>query len=110
MVKYIPDRGDIVWIDFDPKKGREIKKTRPAIVLSPSLYNVKSELALFAPITSISKGYPFEFVIQYNNINGVILSDQIRSMDWKERKVSKITSLETKVVDEILFKTRLLLT
>lgn len=109
MVKYVPEKGDIVWIDFEPQKGREITKTRPAVVLSPGNYNLKSALALFVPITSSTKGYPFEVVVEYNNISGVILCDQIRSMDWKKRKATKITSLESKLLNEVLSKIRLLL-
>jgi mRNA interferase MazF len=109
MVKYVPEKGDIVWIDFEPQKGREITKTRPAVVLSPSNYNLKSDLALFVPITSSIKGYPFEIVIEYNDLSGAILCDQIRSMDWKERKATKITSLENKLLNEVLSKIRLFL-
>ena len=109
MVKYVPEKGDIVWIDFELQKGREITKTRPAVVLSPSNYNLKSELALFVPITSSIKGYPFEIVIKYNDLSGAILCDQIRSMDWKERKATKITSLENKLLNEVLSKIRLFL-
>ena len=109
MVKYVPEKGDIVWIDFEPQKGREITKTRPAVVLSPSNYNLKSDLALFVPITSSIKEYPFEIVIEYNDLRGAILCDRIRSMDWKERKATKITSLENKLLNEVLSKIRLFL-
>ena len=109
MVKYVPEKGDIVWVDFEPQKGREISKKRPALVLSPSNYNLKAELALFAPITSSIKGYPFEVILEYDDINGAILCDQIRSMDWKERKVTKITTLEVKVIYQVLYKIRLFL-
>jgi len=109
MVKYVPEKGDIVWINFEPQKGHEITKTRPAVVLSPSNYNLKSTLALFVPITSSIKGYPFEVLVEYNNISGAVLCDQIRSMDWKERKVTKITSLESKLLNEILSKIRVFL-
>jgi len=109
MVEYTPEKGDIVWVDFEPQKGREIAKRRPAIVLSPSNYNLKSELALLVPITSSIKGYPFEVLINYNDINGAILCDQIRSMDWKERKVTKITKLDKKILNEVLSRIRLLL-
>ncbi|WPY01514.1 Type II toxin-antitoxin system PemK/MazF family toxin (plasmid) [Candidatus Trichorickettsia mobilis] len=109
MVNYTPEKGDIVWIDFEPQKGREIAKKRPAIVLSPSNYNIKSQLALFVPITSSVKGYPFEVLINYNDIKGAILCDQIRSMDWKERKVTKITRLDKKILNEVLSRIRLLL-
>lgn len=109
MLKYTPKKGDVVWIDFEPQKGREITKTRPAVVLSPSNYNIKSELALFVPITSSIKSYPFEVMVEYNGIKGAILCDQIRSMDWKERKVTKITELDKKMLKEVLSKVLLLL-
>ncbi len=109
MVEYTPEKGDIVWVDFEPQKGREIAKRRPAIVLSPSNYNLKSELALLVPITSSIKGYPFEVLINYNDIKGAILCDQIRSIDWKERKVTKITKLDKKILNEVLSRIRLLL-
>ena len=63
MVKYIPNRGDIVWVNFNPNQGNEICKTRPALVISPKNYNAKTNLAIFLPITSKVKGYPFEFKI-----------------------------------------------
>ena len=83
---YIPDRGDIVWIDFSPHVGREQAERRPAIVLSPAKYNKQSELILVCPITSKRKGYPFEVEIAAGKIQGMALSDQIRSFDWKMRQ------------------------
>lgn len=109
MVKFIPQRGDVVWLNFDPQTGREIKKVRPAVVISPYSYNFKSNLALFLPITSQIKGYPFEVIINYDQIKGAILCDQVRSMDWKVRKASKITTLDKLIVEEILSKLQLLL-
>ena len=109
MVKYVPEKGDIVWIDFEIQKGHEITKTRAAVVLSPSNYNLKSDLALFVPITNSIKGYPFEIVIECNDLSGAILCDQIHSMDWKERKATKITLLENKLLNEVLSKIRLFL-
>ena len=109
MVRYIPEKGDIVWMDFDPQKGREISKIRPALVLSIRDYNAKSGLALCVPITSSVKGYPFEVIVKYDTISGAILCDQIRSMDWQERKVKKIVSLEDKILNEVLNKVRLIL-
>ena len=87
---YIPERGDIVWLDFDPQLGREQAKRRPAICLSPREYNEKSELALFCPITSKEKGYPFEVKIKGNKVEGVVLSDQIKSLDYIERNAKYI--------------------
>lgn len=109
MVTFIPERGDVVWLNFEPQKGKEIQKIRPAVVLSPSKYNFKSGLALFAPITSQIKDYPFEVVINSQQVNGAVLCDQVRSMDWKARKATKILSLDKKIIEDILSKIKLLL-
>lgn len=91
---YIPDRGDIVWLDFNPQAGHEQAGKRPAIVISPKSYNSKVGLALFQPITSKQKGYPFEVILPNNlPISGVILSDQIKSRDWKIRKIKYICTV-----------------
>jgi mRNA interferase MazF len=82
MVKnYIPERGDIVWLNFTPQTGHEQMGRRPAIVISPFDYNEKVGLGLFCPITSKIKGYPFEVKIENKKIDGVVLSDQIKSLD-----------------------------
>jgi mRNA interferase MazF len=109
MVTYIPARGDIVWLNFEPQKGREAAKTRPALVISPQKYNAKTNLAVFMPITSQVKGYPFEVSVNINNTRGVVLCDQVRSFDWKERKASLITKVEKKIVDEAINKLQLLI-
>lgn len=109
MVIFAPERGDVVWLNFEPQKGRVIQKTRPAVVLSPSKYNVKSGLALFAPICSQIKNYPFEIIINYMQINGVVLCHQVRAMDWQARKATKILSLDKNIMETILSKIKLLL-
>ena len=109
MVIYAPEKGDIVWLNFEPQKGKEIQKIRPAVVLSPVKYNIKSGLALFAPITSQVKGYPFEVLIDFKQIKGAVLCDQVRSMDWKTCKASKILQLDAKLLEKILAKLRLLI-
>lgn len=109
MVAYIPARGDVVWLNFEPQTGREIEKTRPALVISPLKYNTKTSLAVFMPITSQVKGYPFEIMVSINNTPGAILCDQVRSLDWKERRACLITKLEKKVVDEAIAKLQLLI-
>lgn len=98
---YIPDIGDIVWLDFDPQAGREQAKRRPAICLSPKDYNEKSELAIFCPITSVSKGYPFEVEINIEKIKGVILADQVRSLDYKERKAQFIQQAPEDILEKV---------
>lgn len=111
MVKkaYIPNRGDIVWVDFNPTKGREQSKIRPAIVISPKSYNQKAHLAIMCPITSVQKGYPFEVEIKDKKISGVILCDQIRSLDWKERKAKLIVTAKPGIVLQVQEKLNLLM-
>src|SRR5436853_619060 len=96
----VPERGDVVWIDFDPQAGHEQAGRRPAVVLSPASYNRRSGLALICPITSQSKGYPFEVVIPSDlRVTGVVLSDQARSVDWRARNSSLATKLPAAVTD-----------
>ena len=109
MVKYVPERGDIVWLEFEPQKGKEINKTRPALVISPRAYNAKTGLALFMPITSKIKNYPFEILVDSKEIEGVILCDQIRSQDWQARNAKKISQVSEKIVIESLAKLEILL-
>lgn len=109
MVGYAPKRGDIVWLEFDPQKGKEIQKTRPALVISPYQYNLKTGLALFMPITSQIKGYPFEVIIQSKEIYGAVLCDQIRSLDWKARKAKKFASAADAIMEDVLAKLKVLL-
>jgi len=83
---YIPEQGDIVWLSFNPQAGHEQMGRRPALVLSPAAYNKKVGLAIFCPITSQVKGYPFEVLIPKGvKASGAILSDQVKSLDWKIR-------------------------
>ncbi len=108
MKSYIPDKGDIVWINLDPQLGREIKKRRPALVLSPLQYN-KHGLAIFCPITSKVKGYPFEVIIEEKTIKGAILSDHIKNFDWTEREIKFITSVSKDKLYQVLERISLLL-
>jgi mRNA interferase MazF len=103
--RYIPGRGDIVYLDFDPTKGHEQRGHRPAFVLSPRSYNAKSSLALFMPITKQQKGYPFEVLLPPElQIQGVILADQIKCLDWKVRGVQFVESVPASVVEEVQAK------
>ena len=110
MVKkgYVPDSGDVVWIDLNPTRGREQAKVRPAMVVSPKAYNQKTDLAIMCPITSVQKGYPFEVVIQDKKVAGVVLSDQVRSVDWKVRNVRFIAKAKPSVTQEVQTKLALL--
>ena len=82
--RYVPDEGDIVWLDFDPQSGHEQAGHRPAVVLSPALYNGKTGLMLCCPITTQIKGFPFEVAIAGTPAN-VVLADQVKSLDWRAR-------------------------
>ncbi len=103
--RYVPNRGDIVYLDFNPTKGHEQRGHRPAFVLSPRNYNAKSSLALFIPITKQQKGYPFEVLLPSElQIQGVILVDQIKCLDWKARNVQFVESVPEVVVEEVQAK------
>lgn len=107
---YIAQRGDIVWIELDPSRGPEIKKTRPALVVSPSSYNEKVGLALFCPITSHKKGYPFEVELpSQGNIQGVVLADHVKSLDWKARNLKFEEKASTWIISEVIEKISLLI-
>lgn len=107
---YIPDRGDLVWLQFNPKSGHEQSGKRSALVLSPATYNGKVGLALFCPVTSKAKGYPFEVMIPQDlPIEGVILSDQIKSLDWQSRGARFICRVPQETLDEVLQKVELLI-
>ena len=107
---YIPDRGDVVWLSFNPQTGHEQAGRRPAFVLSPSSYNAKVGLGIFCPITNQSKGYPFEVEIPNTlQVSGVILSDQVKSLDWQMRQAVFICTLPASVTMEVLQKLNTLL-
>jgi mRNA interferase MazF len=113
MVKghaYIPERGDVVWISLNPQAGHEQAGRRPAVVLSPASYNGKVGLALFCPITSQVKGYPFEVRLPEGlEIVGAILADQAKSLDWRERNAERLCTLPTEIIAEVLGKLSTLL-
>ena len=107
MVKksYVPQRGDVVWIALNPQSGHEQAGRRPAVVLSPGIYNEKVELAILCPVTNQIKGYPFEVLMPDGlPVSGVILADQIKSLDWRVRDAEWICTLPPRVVVEVLQK------
>jgi mRNA interferase MazF len=107
---YVPGRGDAVWISLNPQAGHEQAGRRPAVVLSPTSYNEKVGLALFCPITSQVKGYPFEVQLpQGLEVRGVVLSDQVKSLDWRAREVEFIGKLPSNTMAEVLAKVHALL-
>ena len=96
---YVPERGDVVWLDFDPQTGREQAGRRPAFVLSPAAYNGRVGLALLCPVTSRVKGYPFEVALPEGlAVGGVVLSDQVKSLDWRRRRAVFACRVEAGVV------------
>ncbi len=109
--RYVPERGDIVWLEFTPQEGHEQAGRRPALVVSPKAYNEKVGLALFCPITSQVKGYPFEVVFPSGlEASGAILADQIKSLDWRVRKARRFIRVPKDIVEDVLAKILVLLT
>ena len=107
---YIPESSDIVWIAFNPQAGHEQAGRRPALVLSPAAYNDKTSLALLCPITSQVKGYPFEVRLPDGlEVSGVVLSDQVKSLDWRSRGAEFSCQAPEQVVAEVRGKLRALL-
>jgi mRNA interferase MazF len=104
MVKqpYCPDRGDLIWIDFNPQSGKEIMKRRPALVLTPRAYNRISGLCLLCPITSKPKGHDFEIPVTIDGKAGVIKSDQIKSFDWHIRNADLIAKAPAKILNAVV--------
>lgn len=101
----MPDQGDAVWLTFDPQAGHEQSGRRPAVVLSPRLYNARTRLAIFCPVTNQIKGYPFEVVLTGDlPVVGAVLADQVRSLDWHARRATRICKLPRDTMSEILGK------
>jgi len=108
--RYVPERGDVVWIDFNPTVGHEQAGHRPALVLSPRTYNDFWGLFICCPITSKVKGYPFEVpILGHPDIAGVVLADQVKNLDWRSRRVTKKGRASERIVLETLGKLRALL-
>lgn len=102
---YVPNRGDVVWISLNPQAGHEQAGRRPAVVVSPPAYNRKVGLALLCPITSQVKGYPFEVIIpQGLKLSGAVLSDQVKSLDWRARRAELICTLPRDTIVEVVQK------
>jgi len=108
--QYVPDRGDVVWLQFNPQAGHEQAGRRLALVISPKAYNDKVGLALFCPVTSQVKGYPFEVALPSGGeASGVILSDQIKSLDWRAHHAEKFDAVSSGAMQEVLAKIRTLI-
>lgn len=107
---YVPQRGDAVWITLDPQAGHEQAGRRPALVLSPAVYNARVGLALLCPITSRAKGYPFEVPLPAGlAISGVVGADQVKSLDWRARQATRIGEMPPQVIAEVVKRLQTLL-
>ena len=106
---HTPEKGDLVWLDFDPQTGHEQKGRRPAICISQKKYKQKIGLALFCPITSHIKGYPFEIVLENHSINGCILSDQIKNLDYRQINCDFIEKATEEEIDSVVDNIKLLI-
>ena len=110
MPAYCPKRGDVVWISFSPQAGHEQAGHRPALVLSPQAYNRKVGLVILCPLTNQVKGYPFEVRIPDGvKASGAVLADQVKSMDWRARRASRLCTLPETTVRQVLNKVGTLL-
>jgi mRNA interferase MazF len=99
---FVPDAGDVVWINFTPQVAHEQAGRRPAVVLSRRIYNLKAGLAILCPVTSQVKNYPFEVELPAGSrIRGVILADQLKSLDWRQRRVEKFGKIPPAVLDQV---------
>ncbi len=108
--RYVPERGDVVWLEFDRQTGHEQAGRRPALVVSPAAYNGKVGLALLCPITSRVKGYPFEVLFPADSrVDGAVLADQLKSLDWRARRAQRFAVAPKAVVQEVLGKVHTLL-
>ena len=104
MALYTPDRGDFVWLNFTPQAGHEQKGKRPAIIISPKPYNKKTGLAVCCPVTTNIKGYPFEVLSKGSQVKGAVLTDHLKNLDWKARKVKFIEKAKPSVLKECILK------
>lgn len=101
---YVPQRGHIIWLDFNPQAGHEQAGHRPALVISPKIYNEKTNLAIVCPITSKIKNYPFAVNLPSRYGGGCVLADQIKSVDWNVRQARHKSKAPRKVMEEVLGK------
>jgi len=107
--RYAPKRGEVVWLEFNPQAGHEQAGRCPALVVSPEAYNRRVGLALLCPITNRLKGYPYEVLLPSGlDISGAILSDRVKSLDWRARQAKRICDAPAEVTEEVLAKLRTL--
>jgi len=109
--EYVPQHSDVGWITLNPQAGHEQAGRRPAVILSPGIYNGKVGLAILCPITSQIKGYPFEVLIPPGlPVRGAILADQVKSLDWRAQDTELMCALPPGTMAEVLQKLGTLLT
>ena len=106
---YVPDTGEVVWLEFDPQAGHEQAGHRPALVISPASYNAKTGLMVCCPISTKIKGHPFEVVTQVDGVDCAVLSDQVKSLDWKVRRAKKKAVVSEDVLVHVRAKMKALL-
>ena len=106
---YVPERGDVVWLNFQPQAGSEQSGRRPAIVLSPKKYNQRTQLMICCPISSQIKGYPFEIPFQLHGQPSVILSDHVKSLDWHARQASYVSTIDPDTLQRCIDRLSLLI-
>jgi mRNA interferase MazF len=108
--RYVPDAGDLVWLTFDPQAGHEQRGRRPALVLSPRVYNAKTRLAIACPITSHAKGHPFEVALpDHSKVTGVVLADHVKNLDWSARGAEFAATAPAEVLTDVRERLRVLL-
>ncbi len=107
---YVPDAGDLIWLDFNPQAGHEQAGRRPGVALSPRAYNEKTSLAVVCPVTSQMKGYPFEVLLPKGlPITGVILADHLKSLDWRMRRAERAGTIPKVTLRAVLERVAALL-
>lgn len=106
---FVPNAGDVVWLEFDPQAGHEPAGHRPALVISPASYNGKTGLMVCCPITTKAKGHPFEVITQIDGVDCAVLSDQVKSLDWKVRHAKKKATVAPQVMLHVRAKMKALL-
>jgi len=107
--RYVPDAGDVVWLEFDPQAGHEQAGHRPALVVSPASYNGKTGLMVCCPMSTKVKGHPFEVVFEIDGVASAVLSDQVKSLDWKVRNAKKKAAAPASVMAHVRAKIKALL-